>query len=258
VNLDGVHAVITGGSKGIGAAIARELASCGARLSIVARPSAELDAVVAAIGAKSIEADLTDVAATETIGPRCVDANGPVSILINNAALARTGHFYDKSAKDIRDQMFTNLLAPVELARQLLPEMKRRPMAAIVTVSSVGGEVGVPGTTGYAIAKAGLTMFAMHLRAELRGTHVANHLVMLGEVGGTQLVEEFRSDPLGARIANRFSMAPSVTPEEVSRRVVLALAGSRHSSVIVLPKVAAGLVHARLFPSRVATRLMTL
>lgn len=258
MRLHGIHAVITGGSKGIGAAIARELAARGVRLSIVARPSAELDKVVADTGAAAVEADLTDIGATETIVSRCVAINGPISILVNNAALARTGHFYDKSAKDIRDQMFTNLLAPVELTRQLLPELKRLRSAGLVTVSSVGGEVGVPGTTGYAIAKAGLTMFAMHLRAELRDTKVANHLVMLGEVGGTQLVDEFRSDPLGARIADRFSMAPSVTPEEVARRVGAALAGKRHSSTIVLPKLAAGLVHARLAPTRLATRLMTL
>src|SRR5262245_11506274 len=89
--LRGAHVAITGGSKGVGAALARELHARGARLTLLARPSAELETTAKETDAVPLETDLSDYDALLGLVDRVERRNGPLDILINNAALARTG-----------------------------------------------------------------------------------------------------------------------------------------------------------------------
>src|SRR5271168_177638 len=98
----GAHVLITGGSKGIGAAMAREFGRRGARLTLVARASDELEKVAADAGAVALPADLSDLSNVEDLVGRATEANGPIDVLINNAALGMSRHFGTLSADDVR------------------------------------------------------------------------------------------------------------------------------------------------------------
>src|SRR5271154_6277554 len=87
----GKHVLVTGGSKGVGAALAKELTSRGAQVSLAARASAELDAVATATGSTAFPVDLADFEALDGFIDRLEQANGPLDVLMNNAALVAAG-----------------------------------------------------------------------------------------------------------------------------------------------------------------------
>lgn len=224
MNLKGKHVAITGGSKGIGAALAHELARHGARLTLVARPSAEFDSTVAATGAARVEADLSDSGVLEGLVRRIEDAqHGAIDVLINNAGIGHTRHYATLSAQDVTSTVTTNLLAPMELSRQAIIGMLRRNSGAILNVSSVTAEFAVPGCTVYATTKAGLTMFTHCLQRDTRGSGVNISVVVLGAVAGTQIYNEGTKSEVVKKLADQLNSVSGITPEQVAVRIVKSL-----------------------------------
>jgi short-subunit dehydrogenase len=221
------HVVITGGSKGIGAALAKELKKHGARLTLIARPSAELQQTAAETGAAAIEADLSDLAVVASLIPRAVAANGPIDVLVNNAGIGHTRHYATLSAEDVRSTITTNLLAPMELSRQALVGMLRRNSGAILNVSSVTGEFAVPGCTVYASTKAGLTMFSNTVQRDIRDTKVNVSVVVLGAVAGTQIYNEGTKSEVVKKLAEQLNSVSGITPEQVAQKLVKSLLDDR-------------------------------
>jgi len=174
VDLTGQHALVTGGGRGIGRAIASRLATRGARVSAVARNVTQLAAVVRATAGSAGEvaavvADVTDDAAITAALRTATAARGPVDILVNCAGFAPPRAPVAKSSVGDWDRTLdTCLRAPMVLSRLVLPDMLERRRGCIVNIVSVAARRAAAGEAGYAAAKSGLLAFTRALFAEVR------------------------------------------------------------------------------------------
>ena len=191
MQLSGRRVLITGGSRGIGAALARGFRDRGAEVAIVARQSPSLDAVAADVGATAYAADLSDLAGIPALVER-VEADGPVDVLINNAGVSNVGWYLDRTMDEIDQVMTVNLLAPMHLCRLWLPLMVERRRGHVVNLSSMAAVVAPPGLTTYGASKAGLSHFTAGLRADLRDEPIGFTTVHLASVS-TDMDDEARS-----------------------------------------------------------------
>jgi short-subunit dehydrogenase len=194
MDLAGKHVVITGGSRGIGAAMAGAFAAADARVSLVARDERLLRQVAERVGAAWLVADVTDPGGLIERAQR----TAPIDILINNAGLDHTGAFTELSAQRLGELYAVNALAPAELSRQVLPTMLSRGSGQIVFISSLSATVSLPGLTAYSASKAAVSQLVPGLRAELRGSGVQ---IILAEIGPvvTGMYDAVRSHPTAAR-----------------------------------------------------------
>jgi len=257
LDLGGAHAVVTGASRGIGAAVARELAARGARVTVVARSEAPLRAVAAAIGGTAVRTDLADRHAVEGLIARIEAAGGPVDLLVNNAGIAVVGRLGEQCADDIAHSFAVNVVAPLELCRQVVPGMLARGRGRLVNVSSLAGITAFPTLATYGATKAALVHFTAALQRELRATPVRATVVQLGEVAGTDMMEHARRSPTIAAVSARLARVralPVLTPEQVARDIAdAAVRGVRH---LVRPRRVAGAHLVRELPSRLNDALL--
>jgi uncharacterized protein len=255
MRLDGAHVLVTGATRGIGRRIADAMASRGARLSLVARSADALDLVAGELGAKAIQADLSEPAATAGVIPAARAAHGPVDVLVHNAALNPVGPLARIGEEALLAALLTNLHAPLELARAALPDMLERRQGAIVNLCSMAGAMAMRNAMPYGTTKAGLMLATRTLKRELRGTGVNAHLVVLGIVNTEMVPRAAEEDPLTRATTDRF--ADRITPldaQDVAERVVEAVATDRRRD-LVLPPVAAGMLGLINVPTRAADLL---
>ncbi len=164
-SLSGKNAVVTGGSRGIGRAIARGLADAGANVALTYREKRdEADAVVREIEksgrrAVAIQMDVTDRASIEAAA-KAARALGPISILVNNAGINKPTDFDQLTDQDWDLILDTNLKGPFICAQVFLPLLEAAGGGAIVHIGSVSGQYGGPRTAHYAASKAGLISLA--------------------------------------------------------------------------------------------------
>jgi short-subunit dehydrogenase len=165
--------IITGGSRGLGLELARQLADEGARLWLVARSPQQLSEAadeLRARGAAFVETVAADIRHEDDINrvvERVLRAGDVVDVLINNAGLIEVGPFEHAKIEDFEDSLAIHFWAPLHLIRKLLPHMRRQGEGRIVNISSVGGRVAVPHLASYAAGKFALTGLSETLRAEL-------------------------------------------------------------------------------------------
>ncbi len=179
-HLNGVHAVVTGGGTGIGAAIARRLAEDGARLTLIGRRAAPLHAVAGPIGAHVAVADVTDPDAIAAAFDAARAVNGPIAILVNNAGAAHSAPFARTTLAEWRAMMAVNLDALHICTQAALADLKTAPLARIVTIASTAGVKGYAYTTAYCAAKHGAIGFTRALAAELAKSGVTVNAVCPG------------------------------------------------------------------------------
>jgi 3-oxoacyl-[acyl-carrier protein] reductase len=178
-SLAGKTALVTGGSRGIGAAIVRELAAAGADVVVGYRSGGEeAGAVAAEVGARAVQADVSS--AEEAA--RLVKEAGDVDVLVNNAGLTRDGLLARMSDDDWRQVIDTNLSAVFYTCRAVTRPMMKRRAGAIVNVSSIVGLHGNFGQTNYAASKAGMIGFTKSLARELGSRGVRANVVAPGYV----------------------------------------------------------------------------
>lgn len=175
--ITGKTAVLTGASGGIGKFIARALAKEGATVVGISRsPSglAEICAEVETIGGQGIPipGDLSKLSELPSLVEQIEQQAGSVDILINNAAIEKFLPFQEYSLEDLQGILNTNLQAPMELARLLLPGMLKRDCGHIVNIASGSGKKGAPYNSVYSASKAGLIMWADALGQELAETNI--------------------------------------------------------------------------------------
>jgi 3-oxoacyl-[acyl-carrier protein] reductase len=210
-SLEGRTALVTGGSRGIGKAIAAELAGAGASVVVGYRSGAdEAQAVASEIGGRAVQAD---VAQTED-AQRLVEEAGDVDILVNNAGVTRDGLLARMSDEDWRVVLDTNLGGTFNTCRAVARGMMRRRSGAIVNVSSIVGIHGNPGQTNYSASKAGIIGFTKALARELGSRGVRANVVAPGYVSTrltNELPEELRNSMLANTPLGRFG-----EPEDVA------------------------------------------
>jgi NAD(P)-dependent dehydrogenase (short-subunit alcohol dehydrogenase family) len=170
--LEGQHAVVTGGSRGIGAAIARALAERGAKLTIMSRSLETLEHQAKTIrddlGAvvSAIECDVTEPASIRNAFVRAADAGGPIQVLINNAGAAESAPIA-KMTLEIWDRMIAvNLTSAYACTTRVLPTMLAAKSGRIVNISSAAGLRGYKTMTAYCAAKHGVIGFTRALALE--------------------------------------------------------------------------------------------
>lgn len=175
-------ALITGASRGIGAACARRLAREGYRLALVSRASPALDAIAAELSASAFACDLADETQILTTLSGISAALGSVDLLVNNAGIVHRHPVDGHGTADFDRVMAVNLRAPFLLARGVLPGMLEKRAGRIVNISSISGSSGTPGLSAYCASKAGLIGFTKALSEEVKGRGVVVAAVSPGSV----------------------------------------------------------------------------
>jgi NAD(P)-dependent dehydrogenase (short-subunit alcohol dehydrogenase family) len=183
--LEGEVAVVTGASSGIGAATARELGRRGATVVLAARREASLREQVSRIRdedgqALAVTADLRDPAGAAALAARALAEHGRVDVLVNNAGLAWDRPLASSAPGEIADLVQVDLVAAMQLARELLPGMLERRHGAIICVGSLSGRVAMEPL--YSAAKHGLRGFTLALRRQLASSGVSVSLVSPGKI----------------------------------------------------------------------------
>lgn len=172
MELNRARIVLTGATGGLGAALARQLAAAGALLLITGRNPEQLARVREAggVGCRAQPADLTTAEGIEAVAQAGRDFG--VNMLINNAGVGGFGLLAQQSAAEVDRILATNLVAPIQLTRALLPTLAAQPAAAVVNVGSAFGRIPFAGFAAYSAAKTGLRGFSQALRRELADSSV--------------------------------------------------------------------------------------
>lgn len=209
-SLEGRTALITGGSRGIGRAIAAELANAGATVVIGYRAGGEeAEATASEIGCRTIQADVSDPDEAR----RLVEEAGDVDVLVNNAGITRDGLLARMSDEDWRTVLDTNLGGTFNTCRAVVRGMMKRRSGSIVNVSSIVGVHGNPGQTNYSASKAGIIGFTKALARELGSRGVRANVVAPGYISTrltNELPEELRNTMLANTPLGRFGDAEDV------------------------------------------------
>jgi 3-hydroxybutyrate dehydrogenase len=160
------HAVVTGGGKGIGAAIARALSRAGATLTVMGRETQALEAIATELDAQAITVDLADESAAHQAFFDAAKLAGPVDILINNVGAAESAKF-EKTTRDQWDRMLSlNMTVAFTCSQQVLPSMRTRSYGRIVNIASTASLKGYSYVAAYTAAKHGLLGLTRALAAE--------------------------------------------------------------------------------------------
>lgn len=229
MELNDAHVLVTGGSRGIGAALAREFARAGARVSLTARSTDAIEALALEIGGQAFTADLLDPASVDSLIEQVENAAGPIDVLVNNAGLEDHGWFHEGDVAESRRVLHLNLEAPIVLTRNVLPGMIERGRGHLVFVSSLAGTGGFPGMSVYGATKAGLTNFVAALRMELDGSGIHSTVVAPGPVDTDMwdaIEEDDELEPMLKRL-RRLQMLPTKSPEMLAKRSIAAVEADR-------------------------------
>lgn len=221
--LDGRVALVTGASRGIGAAVAQRLAGAGARVVRVARTliDAERDGFV------DRRCDLTVADDVDRLAERCASGGlGAPDIVVNAAGTFLLRPLADTTPADFRDQLTTNLVAPFVLARAFLPAMRQAGRGSFITIGSVVDHAAFPENTAYAASKFGLRGLHETLVAELRGSGVRLTLISPGPTD-TAIWDPIDPD----RREGFIRRADMLRPEDVAGAVLFAAAQPPHVQV---------------------------
>ena len=202
-------AVVTGGGRGIGAAVARALSARGLAVTVFARSASQLEEVVRAGAARlAVAGDVRREADVRRLREEHERVNGPIDVLVNGAGILVRGPVEDLAADAFREVLDVNLVGPFLCAREVIPGMKARRRGRVVNLASISGTLGTPLASPYNASKWGLIGLTKCLAEELRPAGVQCLSVSPGSVDTEMLA--------------RTPFPPRMTPQEVARVVVFA------------------------------------
>jgi 3-oxoacyl-[acyl-carrier protein] reductase len=223
--LAGRVALVTGGSRGIGRAIALALASEGAAVAVNYRSGrAEAEAVVAEIAAAggravALAADVSDPDAARGLVGRTIEELGGLHVLVNNAGIARDGLLFTMKPEDWLDVMRVNFGGTFNCTQAAMAHLMGQRSGAIVNVSSVMGERGWTGESNYAASKAAINAFTRCAAIELARFGVRVNAVLPG-FAPTELVNGLLERDGGKGVKRQIPMRSFARVEEVARVAV--------------------------------------
>lgn len=223
------HALVTGASKGIGAAICRRLRGDGYEVHALARDAAALEALAAECGVRPVVADVRDGAAIEK-----ALAGVPLDVLVSNAGLVTSVRpLHEQSAAEIEDMVAVNLTAPLQLLRWALPGMIARGRGHVVTVTSTAAHHVFAGTAAYGGAKAGLSQAGSAIRYDLAGSGVRLTEIAPGRVETDIYLGAFAGERERLK-KTLYDAVRALKPDDVAAAVALVLALPEHADVSVM------------------------
>jgi short-subunit dehydrogenase len=222
------YALVTGASKGIGKAIATDLAARGYNVLLVARSEELLSheasriATIYPVKTDYLALDLSNTDAPQTVFDWCRAKGYTISVLVNNAGYGLSGPFEKYSTESHLNMMTLNMGTLVALTRLFLPDLKSQPKAYILNISSSAAYQAIPLLTTYAATKAFVLTFSRGLHQELRKTGVSVTVVCPGATD-TDFSNRAQIGAKGMKAAERLNM----TPESVARLATHALFARR-------------------------------
>jgi NAD(P)-dependent dehydrogenase (short-subunit alcohol dehydrogenase family) len=195
---EGKHVLVTGGSAGIGAALAEGFASRGAVVGICGRREDKLAEVLARLQAHSPESrswrvDLADLDGVEAFAAQANEELGGIDVLVNNAGIPKRRTVQALTPEVVESTMAINYYSPIRLTLALLPTLIERD-GHIVNISSIAARLGPPGEAAYAATKAALTAWSESMAVDLRDTNVGVHVVNPAVID-TELFQMPDNDP---------------------------------------------------------------
>jgi 2-hydroxycyclohexanecarboxyl-CoA dehydrogenase len=217
LRLSGRRAFVTGGSRGIGAAIVRRLASEGASVIIADQNMAAATALAAEVGASVVQLDVTNLQAAHDV----VSAAGPLDILVNNAGVDQHAFFTHTTMAQWQPLLAVNLEAVLATTHAALPAMQAAGFGRIINISSEAGRMGSRGGAVYAAAKGGVIAFTKSIARENGHKGITANVIAPGPVdtpllrkaveqGGDRLLDAMKASTLLGRLGR---------PEEVAAAV---------------------------------------
>jgi len=204
--LDGRTAIVTGGGRGIGAAVARDLTRRGARVTVFSRSASELEQVVRdGAAALAVAGDVTSEADLARLLAEHERTAGPCDLLVHAAGILARGRVESLAPEAFRRVLEVNLTGAFLACRALVPGMRARRRGRIIAIASISGHIGTPEASAYNASKWGLIGFAKSLAEELKPDGIQVMTVSPGSVDTRMLAQTpFR---------------PAMSPEDVARVV---------------------------------------
>ena len=229
MQLKGARVVLTGATGGLGEALAQQLSAAGAHLLLTGRNRERLEAMATRAGESGrwVQADLATPAGIATVAEAARDFGA--NVLVNNAGVSAFGLLQDQGESSVDQIIATNLAAPIQLTRAMLPDLLARPEGAVVNIGSAFGSIPFAGFAAYSAAKAGLDSFSQALRRELAdsGVHVLH-------VSPRAIDTRLNSAEVVA--LNRQLGSASDSAERVAREVVRLLRKNARHAVLGWPE----------------------
>ncbi len=223
LSLENRVALVTGGSRGIGRAIAIELAACGAAVVVNYNKSSQAaDEVVKQIQdaggkASAFQADVSDFKQAEALIKYTVDTFGDLSVLVNNAGITRDQLIMMMPEADWDAVITTNLKSTFNCSKAAVKHMMRKRYGRVINIASVAGQMGNPGQTNYSASKAGQIGFTKALAREVAARNITVNAVAPGFVD-TEILDAMSPETLEAAI-KMVPLSRKGLPEEIAYAV---------------------------------------
>ena len=259
-DFSGRSVLVTGGSRGLGLELARELIVEGARVAICARDAEELERARQDLAARgghvlAIPCDVTDRDAVNGMVAHVVAELGDLDVLVNNAGTIVVGPLEVLTHDDFEDAMRTNFWGPLHTILAVLPEMRRHRSGRIVNIASIGGKLAVPHLAPYSASKFALVGLSEGLRAELIGagiivTTVCPGLMRTGSPRNATFKGHHRAEYAWFSISDALPIA-SMDATRAARQILAACKRGDAEIVLSIPAKLARVTHA-LFPRPIA------
>ncbi|XP_050397299.1 3-ketodihydrosphingosine reductase [Patella vulgata] len=229
LKLQGSHVLVTGGSSGIGKALAINVAKRGANITLLARNKSKLQEAKVEVekhflnkdsqSVICISVDISkDYEAVEKAVQQAEDKFGPVALLVNCAGTSMTGVFEEIPPSEFKRMLDINYLGSVYVTRAVVPSMKKQQQGRIVFVSSQAGQLGLFGYTAYSASKFALRGLAEALQMELKPYHIRVTLAFPPDTDTPGYAEEQKSKPKETHLISE--VAGLFSPHEVAKSII--------------------------------------